>query len=88
MAGVSFADTQGAEHNCGVYMPSDFWFQEGTKWKFKCVLGLPWSPRLSASGGTKHVFNRENRMVQHVESWDIEPTVALRQLVTPGKAKK
>ncbi|QDZ20227.1 hypothetical protein A3770_03p27450 [Chloropicon primus] len=59
-----------------------------TKWKFKCVLGLPWSPRLSASGGTKHVFNRENRMVQHVESWDIDPSVALRQLVTPGKAKK
>jgi len=55
-----------------------------TKWKFKCTLGLPWKPVLAASGGTSHVFNGRNRMAQHVESWNIDPAVALRQLVRPG----
>ena len=44
-----------------------------TKWSFRCELGLPWRPSLSASGGTKHVFNAQNRMVEHVESWDDDP---------------
>ena len=60
-----------------------------TKWKFKCVLGLPWRPSLAASGGTKHVFDKEtNRMVQHIESWNIDPVVALRQLIKPGKKQQ
>ena len=59
-----------------------------TKWSFRCEHGLPWRPSLSASGGTKHVFNAQNRMVEHVESWDIDPAVALKQLVRPGKRQK
>ena len=56
-----------------------------TQWKFRCRLGLPWRPNLAASGGTKHVFNEKHLMEQHVESWNIEPVVALRQLVRPGR---
>ena len=28
-----------------------------TKWRFSCVLGLPWRPILAASGGTDHYFD-------------------------------
>ena len=56
-----------------------------TQWKFKCTLNLPWKPVLAASGGTRHVFNKRNKMEQHIESWNIDPAVALRQLLRPGK---
>jgi hypothetical protein len=56
-----------------------------TQWKFKCTLNLPWKPVLAASGGTRHVFNKRNKMEQHIESWNIDPSIALRQLLRPGK---
>ena len=58
-----------------------------TKWKFKCTLGLPWKPILSASGRTKHIFNDENRMIQHIETWNIDPIIALKQLMKPGESE-
>ncbi len=30
------------------------------------------------------MFNARNRMAQHVESWNVDPVVALRQLTRPG----
>ncbi|CAM9245985.1 unnamed protein product, partial [Choristocarpus tenellus] len=60
-----------------------------TKWRFRCVLGLPWRPTLAASGGTEHIFSPDTgRITRHVESWDIEPMDALKQLVRPGRKKK
>ncbi|CAM9206082.1 unnamed protein product [Chrysoparadoxa australica] len=58
------------------------------KWRFRCTLGLPWKPTLAASGGTEHYFNTESgRIERHVESWDIEPVNALKQLITPGRKR-
>lgn len=28
-----------------------------TKWRFRCILQLPWRPVLAAAGGTQHVFD-------------------------------
>ncbi len=58
-----------------------------TGWRFACTLTLPWRPRLAAAGGTTHVFDpATGRVVQHIERWDIEPAVVVRQLFTPRKA--
>lgn len=32
-------------------------FRLQTKWRFRCVLDLPWRPVLAAAGGTTHVFD-------------------------------
>jgi hypothetical protein len=29
-----------------------------TQWRFSALLSLPWRPRLAASGGTTHVFDK------------------------------
>lgn len=29
-----------------------------TRWRFSALLSLPWRPRLAASGGTTHVFDK------------------------------
>eukprot|EP00752_Nemacystus_decipiens_P016453 g14708.t1 len=60
-----------------------------TKWRFRCVLGLPWKPSLAAAGGTEFFFNQDSgRIERHVESWEIEPIDALKQLIRPGRKKK
>ncbi|CAM9854260.1 unnamed protein product [Laminaria digitata] len=59
-----------------------------TKWRFRCVLGLPWKPTLAAAGGTEFFFNQDSgRIERHVESWEIEPIDALKQLIRPGRKK-
>eukprot|EP00904_Undaria_pinnatifida_P001460 jgi/Undpi1/11314/HiC_scaffold_30.g13612.m1 len=59
-----------------------------TKWRFRCVLGLPWKPTLAAAGGTEFFFNEDSgRIERHVESWEIEPIDALKQLIRPGRKK-
>eukprot|EP00903_Cladosiphon_okamuranus_P009328 g8897.t1 len=59
-----------------------------TKWRFRCVLGLPWKPTLAAAGGTEFFFNKDSgRIERHVESWEIEPIDALKQLIRPGRKK-
>lgn len=64
--------------------------QVSTKWRFSCVLGLPWRPILAASGGTDHFFNKESgKIYKHVERWDISPADGVRQLFKPNpKFKK
>lgn len=56
-----------------------------TRWRFNAILDLPWRPRLAAAGGTKHVFSPETgRVVQHIETWDVEPWAVLRSLLKPS----
>jgi hypothetical protein len=56
-----------------------------TEWKFSCVLDLPWRPLLAASGGTTHVLDsRTNKVVKHIERWDVEPSKVLKQLLKPA----
>ncbi|CAM9136924.1 unnamed protein product [Hapterophycus canaliculatus] len=60
-----------------------------TKWRFRCVLGLPWKPSLAAAGGTEFFFNQDSgRIERHVESWEIKPIDALKQLIRPGRKKR
>lgn len=50
-------------------------------WRFRCVLGLPWRPSLSASGSTVHVFDEDTGLiVRHIENWDISAIDGLRQV--------
>ncbi|GJP52153.1 hypothetical protein CLOM_g11248 [Closterium sp. NIES-68] len=60
------------------------------KWRFSCVLGLPWRPILAASGATDHYFNESTgKIYKHVEKWDISPADGVRQLLKPNpKLKK
>mmetsp|Transcript_2911 Transcript_2911/g.4767 ORF Transcript_2911/g.4767 Transcript_2911/m.4767 type:complete len:83 (-) Transcript_2911:96-344(-) len=56
-----------------------------TKWRFRCVLGLPWRPILAARGGTDHYFSQDTgRMYLHYEGWEIEPLDALKQILRPN----
>jgi hypothetical protein len=56
-----------------------------TRWRFSAVLGLPWRPLLAAAGGTRFVFDpASGRVVQHIESWDVEPGRVVRQLLKPS----
>lgn len=56
-----------------------------TKWRFSCILDLPWRPLLAAAGSTTHVVDLEaGRVVRHVEAWDIEPSKVVAQLFRPA----
>lgn len=58
-------------------------------WRFAGTIGvLPWSPRLACSGGTTHVYGATGLVEQHIERWDIDPAIVVKQLFTPTKAKK
>lgn len=65
-------------------------WQEGdeslkSKWRFSCILDLPWRPRLAAAGGTTHVFDeRTGKVMEHIEDWDIEPGKVVRDLLRPS----
>jgi hypothetical protein len=52
-----------------------------TKWRFSCILSLPWRPLLAAAGSTTHVIDPEaGCIVKHIEAWDVEPSkVGLRR---------
>lgn len=56
-----------------------------TRWRFSCVLGLPWRPLLAAAGGTTHVFDDQLYCIQHIESWDVNPAKVVSQLFRPAK---
>ncbi|KAF5832121.1 hypothetical protein DUNSADRAFT_12132 [Dunaliella salina] len=44
-----------------------------TKWRFSCILNLPWKPLLAAAGGTTHVIDLERgQIVEHIEQWCAE----------------
>uniref|UniRef100_A0A6S8L2C6 Uncharacterized protein n=2 Tax=Eukaryota TaxID=2759 RepID=A0A6S8L2C6_DUNTE len=58
-----------------------------TKWRFSCILNLPWKPLLAAAGGTTHVLDLERgQIVEHIEQWDIEPSKVVSQLFKPSAA--
>lgn len=65
-------------------------FEEGqdelrTKWRFSATLDLPWRPVLAAAGGTTHKFDPASGLVvEHIESWDVEPAKVVRQLLKPS----
>ncbi|KAJ7571031.1 hypothetical protein O6H91_01G146000 [Diphasiastrum complanatum] len=55
------------------------------RWRFNCVLALPWRPILAATGSTQYYFNKlSGKIYRHVEMWDISPVDGLRQLVKPN----
>ena len=54
-------------------------------WRFSGVLGVPWRPRLAASGSTRHVFDPATGLVvDHVEAWNVSPGEVVRSLVRPA----
>jgi len=56
------------------------------RWRFRCVLGLPWRPSLSASGSTVHIFDPTTGLiVRHIENWDIAAGDGLKQVFKIGK---
>ena len=55
-----------------------------TSWRFSCILDLPWRPKLAAAGGTTHVFDADNRVVKHIERWDVQPKKVVQQLLLPS----
>lgn len=40
-----------------------------TKWRFKCILSLPWRPVLAAAGGTQHVFDPVRSCLPQYAPW-------------------
>ncbi|XP_024373887.1 uncharacterized protein [Physcomitrium patens] len=60
------------------------------RWRFNCILGLPWRPILAATGSTEYFFDSNSgKICKHVENWDISPADGVRQLFKPNpKLKK
>ncbi|KAG7667749.1 hypothetical protein NADE_002611 [Nannochloris sp. 'desiccata'] len=57
------------------------------EWILKCTLRLPWRPYINVVGSTDYdlAYPDSNRIVRHVESWDISAWEALVLVFTPGK---
>jgi len=54
-------------------------------WRFSCIIDLPWKPKLAAAGGTKHVLSSTSgRVVEHIESWDVDINRVLKSLLVPA----
>jgi len=54
------------------------------RWFLETRLRLPWRPRIAVRGATDYTLADGNRVVDHVESWEISGTEALLQLFRPG----
>jgi hypothetical protein len=56
------------------------------RWFLRTTLKLPWRPLISVRGSTDYTLDlqQSNRVVDHVESWEIGGTEALLQLFRPG----
>jgi Uncharacterized conserved protein (DUF2358) len=56
-------------------------------WILRCSLKLPWRPYINVVGSTEYdlAWPDNNRIVRHVESWDISAWEALILVFTPGK---
>lgn len=59
------------------------------RWYLETTLRLPWRPLISVRGSTDYTLHPEdgNRVVDHVESWEISGTEALLQLFRPGPSR-
>lgn len=55
------------------------------KWRFSCIIDLPWKPKLAAAGSTKHVLSASSgKVVEHIESWDVNIDRVLKSLLMPA----
>jgi hypothetical protein len=55
-------------------------------WALNCGLRLPWGPQVAVNGTTTYTLAspENNRIVEHVETWDISGLEALLMVFTPG----
>ena len=61
-------------------------------WKMSGGIKLPWHPRIELTGDTMFSYQRKADsgkylIVDYFERWDIPPSSALLQLITPGSVK-
>lgn len=56
------------------------------RWFLETGLKLPWRPVIAIKGSTDYTLDLEesNRVIDHVESWEVSGTEALLQLFRPG----
>lgn len=80
---ISTASPASASYVLFQQHPAVVVMQVQTKWRFSCILDLPWKPRLAAAGGTTHLIDG-GRVVKHIEAWDVEPSRVVAQLLTPA----
>lgn len=59
------------------------------QWTLQTSLKLPWRPFLDVIGATKYVLNGDaNQVVRHIESWNITPVQAIKQVLTPASQSR
>jgi hypothetical protein len=60
------------------------------RWRLETGLSLPWRPLVILNGSTRYLLHPvdANRVVSHVESWDISGGEALLLLVKPGPKRE
>jgi hypothetical protein len=55
-------------------------------WSLRTELALPWRPLVDIDGSTKYTLSdRNNQVVEHVESWRVSGMEALLQLRPGGR---
>ncbi|GAX75988.1 hypothetical protein CEUSTIGMA_g3431.t1 [Chlamydomonas eustigma] len=58
-------------------------------WTLETSLRLPWQPFISIGGSTEYTLNEDkNKVLRHVESWDVSGLQALLQILIPGDFRK
>ncbi|KAL4447868.1 hypothetical protein ABPG75_005087 [Micractinium tetrahymenae] len=56
------------------------------EWRLTCWLRLPWAPYVAVNGTTTYTLNaNRNKIVRHMEAWDISATQALLLLLRPSE---
>eukprot|EP00197_Chlamydomonas_leiostraca_P006690 CAMPEP_0202873472 /NCGR_PEP_ID=MMETSP1391-20130828/23316_1 /ASSEMBLY_ACC=CAM_ASM_000867 /TAXON_ID=1034604 /ORGANISM="Chlamydomonas leiostraca, Strain SAG 11-49" /LENGTH=181 /DNA_ID=CAMNT_0049554695 /DNA_START=156 /DNA_END=701 /DNA_ORIENTATION=- len=57
-----------------------------SEWELRTYLSLPWRPLISILGVTEYTLNEEsNKVVSHVESWNVSGAQALGQMLRPSE---
>ncbi|KAL0051668.1 hypothetical protein WJX82_000012 [Trebouxia sp. C0006] len=57
-------------------------------WTLQTYLKLPWRPFIDVIGATEYSLNAEaNQIVRHIESWNITPLQAIKQIFTPAASR-
>ncbi|KAL0034677.1 hypothetical protein WJX77_002009 [Trebouxia sp. C0004] len=58
------------------------------EWTLQTYLKLPWRPFINVIGATEYSLNAEaNQIVRHIESWNITPLQAIKQIFTPAASQ-
>jgi len=56
-----------------------------SEWELRTYLNLPWRPLISILGATDYTLNEQgNKVVEHVESWNVSGAQAILQMFRPG----